>query len=183
MAPATSYVGGSGCNSCVVTIPLPFTYYFYGAPYNSVNASNKGTVQFSSSNSTGANACPLPSSTLDNFIAAYWDDLNTFIDDTMGIYTSVSGTAPNRVFNMTWVAGYLANDATAQFQLRLYEGQERFDLVYGDITRRGFSATVGVELDVARYTQWAACNTFEHVQQGYLLTFQRACTGASAGRR
>ena len=50
-------------------------------------------------------------------IAVLWDDLRTddnsgctgYPGDTCGVYTSVSGTAPNRVFNIEWRAVYMAH--------------------------------------------------------------------------
>ena len=40
-----------------------------------------------------------------------------------GIFTSVSGTAPNRIFNIEWRAQYFPGSGSANFELRLYEGQ------------------------------------------------------------
>ena len=51
---------------------------------------------------------------------------------TCGIFTSVSGTAPNRIFNIEWRTVYFADpNQTANHELRLYEGQTRFDVIYG----------------------------------------------------
>jgi hypothetical protein len=175
IVPGTTQVPGSSCNSCTVNIPLPFSYDFYGTMYNSVTASNKGVLQFSGNSSSGANAC-LPTATLNNAIMAYWDDLNTLINDNMGIYTSVTGTAPNRVFNIEWRAGQLANDTTFNFEVRLYEGQPKFEVIYGLVHQRGHSATIGVQEGTGtRFTQHS-CNT-QSINQGTMLTFdRRACS-------
>src|SRR5262249_55706909 len=53
---------------------------------------------------------------------------------TCGIYTSVSGSAPNRIFNIEWRTVYEdppSNIARANFELRLYEGQIRLEVIYG----------------------------------------------------
>jgi hypothetical protein len=178
MVPGTTQVPGSVCNNCTVNIPLPFAYEFYGTPYNQVVAGNDGTLQFTGNSTNNSNAC-LPAAGLTNTIFAYWDDLNTNVNDQMGIFTSVTGTAPNRIFNIEWRAGYASNDATANFEVRLYEGQPKFEVIYGNVTRRGFSATIGVQQDGGsqHMTQYA-CNTANTIQNGQKLTFdQRACRG------
>jgi hypothetical protein len=56
-----------------------------------------------------------------------------------GIFTSVSGTSPNRIFNIEWHAeiSYLSN-TTYDFEVRLYENEpnQRFDVIYGAATAR-----------------------------------------------
>ena len=48
----------------------------------------------------------------------------------------MTGSAPNRIFNIEWRTVYF-NDttATANYELRLYEGQTRFDVVWGNVDR------------------------------------------------
>ncbi len=169
--PATTYVPGSTCNACTVNIPLPFTYSLYDTPYTSVVASTEGNLQFTTNTAIGANTC-LPAAVLGDSIVAYWDDLNTNINDTMGIYTSTTGVAPSRIFNIRWVGGYVANDVRVDFEVRLYEGQPKYEVIYGQ-TRGGFSATIGVQkADGTRFTQYS-CNTNGTVQSGLKLTFNR----------
>ena len=53
-----------------------------------------------------------------------------------GIFTSVSGTAPNRIFNIEWRAVYFADhNQTANFEIRLYENDpnKRFDFIFGTV--------------------------------------------------
>jgi len=176
IVPGTTYVGAT-CDSCTVWLSMPFAYSFYGATYQRVNVSNKGVVQFASNSANGDNTC-LPNALFNDAILAYWDDHNTNINDTMGIFTSVSGAAPNRIFNIEWRSGYVANDVRSRFQVRLYEGEPKFDVIYAN-TRRGFSATVGVQKGTGeRFTQYV-CNTNNGVPNGTRLTFdQRICSGA-----
>jgi hypothetical protein len=181
IVPGTSRVPGSICNSCIVNVALPFAYSLYDTPYTSVNVSNKGTLQFGNSTMPGDNTC-LPASTLGDAIFAYWDNHNTNINDTMGIFTSTTGTAPNRIFNIEWRTGYVANDVRSRFEVRLYEGEPKFDVIYAN-TRRGFSATVGVQKGTGeRFTQYA-CNVNGSVPNGTRITFdQRVCSGAQPAK-
>ena len=53
-----------------------------------------------------------------------------------GIFTSVSGSAPNRIFNIEWRAVYFADTSvTANFEVRLYENDpnKRFDVIFGTV--------------------------------------------------
>ena len=46
----------------------------------------------------------------------------------------MTGTAPNRIFNIEWRTVYFADaNQTANYELRLYEGQTRFDVIYGNV--------------------------------------------------
>ena len=67
-------------------------------------------------------------------IFPYWDDLDMDAGGAFGIFTSVSGTAPNRIFNIEWRAQYFPDTGTANHELRLYEGQTRFDVIYGTVS-------------------------------------------------
>ncbi len=171
IVPGTSYVAGSTCNSCVVTVAMPFAYTLYDQTYTSVNVSNAGNLQFVSSTSDGNNVC-LPTAVLNYSILPYWDGLNTNINDTMGVFTSVSGTSPNRIFNIEWRAGFVANDVRPNFEARLYEGQPKFEFIYG-VTRGGFSATIGVQKGTgSQFTQYS-CNTNGTIIPGRKLVFDR----------
>ncbi len=152
---------GNHCDDCVTSIALPFSYGFYGTQFTSANVSSNGNIQFSSNYNYGDTGC-LPSSNLSNGILAYWDDLRT--DQlgscaSCGIFTSVSGTAPNQIFNIEWRTIYFNNNGQhANFEVRLYEGQYRFDVIYGQVDQSGAGATVGVQGDSARFTQYS-CGT------------------------
>jgi len=58
----------------------------------------------------------------------------------------VTGSAPNRIFNIEWRAVYFASPTdTANFELRLYEGQNRFDVIYGPTANDNITATAGMQ--------------------------------------
>ncbi|MGH7972455.1 MAG: hypothetical protein ACREIC_27395, partial [Limisphaerales bacterium] len=62
-----------------------------------------------------------------------------------GIFTSISGSAPNRIFNIEWRAAYFSSQSALNFELRLYENSPRLDMIYGTLNGTGSSATVGVQ--------------------------------------
>ena len=70
----------------------------------------------------------------------------------------MSGTAPDRVFNIEWRAVYFSPNASrANFELRLYEGQTRFDVIYGTVALGNTTATAGVQRDNTFFDQYF-CN-------------------------
>ena len=104
---------------------------------------------------TFTNVC-LPWAAHNYTIFPYWDDLY-LVNSASGIFTSVSGTAPNRIFNIEWRAQYFPGSGSANFELRLYEGQSRFDVIYGTVDSGNTSATAGVQKNTAQLTQYF-CN-------------------------
>ena len=174
MVPADNYVQGSSCSNCVVSVDLPFPYPFYDySPRTFVNLSSEGNLQFLLSNASGNNRC-LPQGTLIGAIMPYWDDLDTSIDDTMGYYTSVVGIAPDRIFAIRYHGGKVASDSIVDYEVLLYEGQPRFDIIYGAVHERGFSATIGVQAITGGDGRWTefSCNT-QSINQGTRLVFDR----------
>lgn len=146
----TSDIGNHG-DDMVVTINLPFSYQLYGQSYSTVGLDSNGRALFTSSTSSFSNAC-LPVTGNENTIDAYWDDL-VLTGAGQGIFTSTTGTAPNRILNIEWRAAYFSGGSTANFELRLYEGQQRFDVIYGTLGNGNTTATGGVQRDTAFHTQ------------------------------
>src|SRR6188508_787892 len=153
--PGETDIGNHG-DDTVTTIALPFPYTFYDQTFTSINLGANGNAQFTTTDMTFTNQC-LPWTAHNYTIFPYWDDLY-LVNSGFGIFTSVSGTAPNRIFNIEWRAQYFPGSGTANFELRLYEGQSRFDIMYGTATNGSTSSTAGVQRDTApNFTQYF-CN-------------------------
>ena len=146
---------GNHCDDCVTTIALPFAYTLYDQTYNSITVSSNGNAQLTTLDAGFGNIC-LPWTTHNYTLLPYWDDLYT-LNAGFGIFTSVTGTAPNRIFNIEWRAQYYPGTGTANFELRLYEGQPRFDVIYGSVTNGNTSATAGVQKNDTTFDQYF-CN-------------------------
>ena len=120
IVPGTTDIGNHG-DDTVTTIALPFSYTLVRPDLHR----DQSVVQ---------RQCPvhdhrydlyqpcLPWTTHNYTIFPYWDDLY-LVNSGFGIFTSVSGTAPNRIFNIEWRAQYFPGSGSANFELRLYEGQ------------------------------------------------------------
>ena len=158
IVPGTTDIGNHS-DDLVTTILLPFSYTLYGTTFTSVNLSSNGDAQFTTTSAGSTSIC-LPWSGHNDTIFPYWTDLLTnaqpgcsgYSGGTCGIYTSVSGSAPNRIFNIEWRTVYNdppSNIARANFELRLYEGQTRFDVIYGEVAY-GNNGSIGVAAGTQR---------------------------------
>ncbi len=186
IVPGTALVAGSQGDDQTVNIPIPFTYQAYGVNYTSVNASTNGNLQFTTTNAAFTNTCPLPTATnLGAVFMPHWDDLHTGRNAGDGIYTSVSGVAPNRIFNIEWRGEYFSPSGTPiNFEARLFEGLQRVDYIYGNVPNTGVSASVGMQAAVAPTTFFTSfsCNA-SSLSNGLRISFVLAppnddCTGA-----
>src|SRR5438094_451465 len=146
---------GNHCDDCTTLVSLPFNFTLYGQSFNAVNLSSNGNAQFTTTDTAFTNQC-LPWTGHDYTIFPYWDDLYT-VNSGFGIFTSISGTAPNRIFNIEWRAQYFPGSGNANFELRLYEGQTRFDVIYGTVSNGNTSATAGLQRDDNCFAQYF-CN-------------------------
>jgi hypothetical protein len=159
-----------GDDDNVVTIALPFSYTLYDQTFTSINLSPNGNAQFTTTDSTFINQC-LPWLTHNYTIYPYWDDLYLG-NPGFSIFASISGSAPNRIFNIEWRAQYFPGFGNANFELRLYEGQTRFDVIYGTVTNGNTSATAGVQKNDTTFTQYFCNGTGGAASggQSYILT-------------
>ncbi|MBX7222873.1 MAG: hypothetical protein K1Y36_23190 [Blastocatellia bacterium] len=155
--PGTDLVPLSQDDDVVLPVMLPFPYTFYGQTFSTVQVCTNGTLQFSSNNNTFSNVC-LPTSTLTDAIMPFWDDLDLRGPDT-GIYTATSGIAPNRTFVIEWRGTLFQSLTLVDFEIRLYEGQTRFDCVYGPTHGGdgGFS-TIGCQRSSGTAQTTFSCN-------------------------
>ncbi|MFL5734776.1 MAG: dockerin type I repeat-containing protein [Chloroflexia bacterium] len=172
----TDLVPGSRCDDCLADVTLPFTYNLYGTPYGSAKVGSDGYMLFTGATLSFVNSC-LPYANFNNALMPYWDDLRTDCAGC-GIYTSVSGSAPNRILNIEWRAStFNPSGGSANFEVRLYEGQDRFDFVYASVINGGNSATAGVQRNTNQYTQHS-CNS-SALSSGLQLAFtEESCPPA-----
>jgi hypothetical protein len=168
---------GNHIDDGLTAVTLPFPVSFYGLSYSSVSASSNGNLQFATPSGTFpaayANGCLPDPQITGPAIFAFWDDLMT-IDaaDGNGIFTSTTGSAPNRVFNIEWRARHYNNPNGApqfNFEVRLFENNSHFEVVFGDTLDSGQSATVGIQDGAGNIAQFQ-CNT-GGANSGTMLSF------------
>jgi hypothetical protein len=174
----TALVANSRCQACVVPISLPFPFTFYGQTYDAANLGNQGNLQFVTAN-LGSNICPPPRPELGPAILPFWDVFSNTDDhqacqgglgSPCGIYTSVSGNSPDRIFNIEWRSthGASAGDVS-DFEIRLYETTGVIEFVYSAADGGGYSAAVGVQDGAARHTYYSCAA--QVVNPGMIITW------------
>jgi N-acetylneuraminic acid mutarotase len=141
---------GSHCDDCDTVVTLPFAFQLYDQTFVAVNVSSNGRLDFVIPNEPGGfvTAClPAPPNIgpYDYTIFTLWEDMQTdfglsgcasFPGGNCGVFTSVTGSAPNRIFNIEWRTVLFAdNSATQNFEVRLYENDplKTFEIIVGDL--------------------------------------------------
>src|SRR6202007_2099880 len=122
---------GIHCDDCTGPVTLPFDVQFYDQTFTAgtpINVSSNGVIEFTS-NFNGCCGYCLPQAGFNNLIAPDSRDLETYSASAAGIFTSVSGVAPNLILNIEWRAEPCCGggSVTEDFEARLYEGQKRID--------------------------------------------------------
>ena len=166
-APGATLVAGSQDDDTTVpitTLPADFAFSIYGTPVTLLRADTNGILGFNAT--TGASSAgngPLPAGIFSTpSLVAHWDDLDGSTNATIGggVYTAVSGTAPNRIFDIEWrMTRYIPNAVlgppTIVFTVRLYETSNLIEIVYTNVVgnigqnnsagSNGVSATIGIQ--------------------------------------
>jgi len=122
-------------------------------------------------------------------ILAYQGDLRTdqqagcagFAGGNCGIFTSVTGTAPNRQFNVEWrVVDYADTTAPANFEVVFYENELGFfDVFYGITSDNGSDETSGVQESVVGPATTFSCGTAT-LNSGLKVTYTCSATTPTA---
>jgi hypothetical protein len=175
----------SFCDDCVVSVTLPFPFTLYDQTFNQVDLDSNGKAHFPTGAAVFTNTC-LPQAGATYTIFPYWDDQRTDVNTCpggCGIFTSVSGTAPNRIFNIEWRTAYFAGGGNAHYELQLYEAApSRFEIIYGALSQGNTSATSGVQRDGGAFTQHF-CNGAGGPFTGSVSYTQPPCPGTATPTR
>jgi subtilisin family serine protease len=132
----------------VTTVTLPFTVSLYGTNHTSASISSNGWLSFVTTTSSSYSNTAIPSTAIPNgAVYPFWDDL--YLDATSGVYTGVTGAAPNRTFIVEWrdVVFYSNRTARISFVAMIGENGEitfRYAGIDGGI-ETGTGATTGIE--------------------------------------
>ncbi len=169
---------GLNCDNCTTTIDLPFQFRLYDKSFTTAIVGSNGTLGFVANANTITNTA-LTAQGFNYAIMPQWDDLTTS-GAGLGVFTSISGSAPNRIFNLEWRARY-PNGGIANFEVRLFENSplQQFDVVYGRVDDGGKSSTVGVEKTAGNnFTQYEYNSSA--IDSGLALSFTLTCGNGGA---
>ena len=168
IVPGTTDVGNH-VDDGDTTITLPFPYTLYDQTFTTAHVGSNGHVTFGTEFSSFGVVCPMPEPTATYAIGPYWTDQCTGACNSggttpgIGIFTSTSGVAPNRIFNIEYRTVYYNTETTLNYEVRLYEGQKAFDVIYGTINPIGAAndsaLAVGVQKNSTAFTQQGCDST------------------------
>ena len=158
---------GNHCDDCTTAISLPFSVTLYDQTFTSATVGSNGIFAFGTNNNAFAGSC-LPVSTVTYETMPFYRDQRT---DTVsgctgcGIFTTTTGTAPNRVFRVEYRTTYFGETSTTptlNYEVNVYEnGSPAFDYTYGLVnstTQTGRITSIGVQQNTTLFTQFA-CDT------------------------
>ena len=156
----TLLAGGSDVDDNDYSANLGFVFKLGIREFNRVTVSSNGYIVFAPSGpingQTGTVQAPMYARGSINavgWVIAFASDLQCRNNGDIRVRTT--GTAPNRVFTVQWrrmsfweEGSNFAQDANLNFQIRLYEGSNRIEQVYGAMTftgaQRGANAYMGI---------------------------------------
>src|SRR5207244_2056342 len=125
-------------------ISLPFTVHLYGQDFTGATAGSNGHLTFGNVETTFQITCdPFGVSGATDALAPYWGDQCTGACNTTpctgcGIFTTTTGTAPNRIFYIEYRTNYYGlsgqNQDLLDYEVALYEsGDPPFKFIYNNI--------------------------------------------------
>ena len=170
IVPGTTDTGNHVDDTPLTAITLPFPVGFYDQVFTSAYVCADGYLVF-----TGASSydfCIPTGNAATDLIAPFSADLYT--GDSaggQGIFTSISGSAPNRIFNIEWRTVRCCGPGapTVNFEIRLYEGRQHIDFIYG--TSIGNVQGIGVQRDTGSEYVSVSCDTDTAPPSGVQYSF------------
>jgi hypothetical protein len=162
IVPGTTDIGNH-TDDGTTDIALPFPVTLFGTTYTTgtlVHALSNGSLEFGAATAPFGTACPLPDPNINQAILAFQGDLRT--DNTTltgeGIFTSITGSAPNRNFNIEWRAEEFSDGSGVNFEIVLHENSNCFDVIYGVTSDSGATHESGVQKGPAGPAAQFSCN-------------------------
>jgi hypothetical protein len=151
LSTSTLLIGAAVDDAVSTTVPIGFTFTYAGTAQTQFRVSSNGFLVFGTTlfDSQAANELFIAQPTL----APLWDDLAT--GNAGSIRYALEGNAGSRVMtiefrSMRW--NYTATTDNANFQIKLYEGTNRIEFVYGTFgTPTSPSASIGIADAAGRF--------------------------------
>ena len=157
IVPGDTDIGNHG-DDVDTFVALPFSFQLYDQTFTGVNISSNGRLDFVTANEPGGyqTACLPPPPNVgpyDFTVFSVWEDQRTdfglsgcssFPGGNCGVFTSVSGSAPNRIFNIEWrTVLFNDNNATQNHEVRLYENDPnlKFEVIIGTLNPQNADQT------------------------------------------
>jgi len=157
---------GSHCDDCNTPVTLPFPVTLYGQSFTQANAGSNGHLTFGNADDSPVITCsPFGIDGTTYVLAPYWGDQCTGpcgVTTTCtgcGIFTTVTGTAPNRIFYVEWRTQYYdQTTAMLDYEVALFENGTLPHYIYGSVVPapapNDSELVVGVKRDDTCFTKY-----------------------------
>ncbi|MGW4231594.1 S8 family serine peptidase [Streptomyces sp. NPDC004980] len=161
------------------TFGLPFPFALYGKGYTKATATLEGVLAFGTSSTSSTNGTLPTTGTPNGALYPLWDNMT--VDASAGVYTAVTGNAPNRSVVVEWRDALVVTGShRTTFSVVIGEdGSVAYH--YRSVPGGGSTATIGLEnaagTDALLYSFNEAA-----VTDGTVLTFAAAGRGVVAGQ-
>src|SRR5437868_3507600 len=124
------------CDDCGVDVALPFAVNLYGQNFTTIHVGSNGHATVGTPQDGFGITCPPPFGIAGSTeaLAPYWGDQTVFTVDGHGVFTTTTGTAPNRVFYIEWRSKYFGSPDELDYEVALNEnGNPPFSFIYNTI--------------------------------------------------
>ncbi|MGE5441148.1 MAG: hypothetical protein ACM3UR_14940, partial [Bacteroidota bacterium] len=165
--PFTWVAGATADEGYTNATEIGFSFNYAGKDYTQFQVSTNGFLRFGAdlANATKADALD---GVLRQIIAPLWDNLT--VGATTDITYLLEGSEPTRVLTVQWNNvkwNSSASAVNAQFQVKLYEGTNKIEFVYGAMTQPGsVSASIGLNDNTVISTASSATGKFLSINVG-----------------
>jgi hypothetical protein len=172
---------GNHCDDCSTAITLPFDVTYYDQTLtagSTIFVNSNGFLSLSTNPGNGCCGYCIPLGFASNVISPGSSDLYTAdLASGQGIFTSVSGAAPNRIFNIEWRTRYCCSSGAPDFdfEVRIYEGRQRIEFIYGAVA--GGVEGIGIQRDTGSQSTAVSCGSAP--TPGTQYTFEIPCAIAT----
>ncbi len=143
----SGWINTSGDDNTTTTVPLSTTFQYQGVSVSGFQACTNGWMTFNTSNTSTAYSNNLTSSSQNQVLAPFWDDLvltgQAYANrDICMRYSTSNLNSGNGVITIEWAGleRFSIPGPNLNFQVKLYENGNRIEFIYGSF--EGFDGTV-----------------------------------------
>ena len=151
------------CDDCGRDVALPFPVTLYGQSFTTAHVGSNGHCTFGTFNDTFQITCPPPfgGGGTTKVLAPYWVDQTVF--EPNGVFTTTTGSAPNRVFYIEWRSVYFGSPVALNYEIAFFENgtlgvQDIYNTINPASTGNDSQLVVGQKFDENCYTMFG-CDT------------------------
>lgn len=170
--PGVDDIGNHG-DEARTSVTFPFPVTIYGAKFNSGFIGSNGQIEFGQ-NTAGFNFT-LPNSGFGTLLCVFQRDQSTTAP--RGIFTTTTGTAPNRTFIVEWRNQVLSDGLLANYEVKFFEDNNTFEYLYTTSTSNA-TACIGVQSQAGgKSTVFSNATTIPAANTRLIFTPTEAASG------